>query len=1516
MIPEETRISTLGTNYAGNYSVVVSNAFGYVTSAVAVLTVQPTPINPDPERLVFIPEGPFQMGDKFNEGYSNEVPVHTVYVSAFYMDKYIVTKALWDEVYQWAVSHDYSFDNAGSGKAANHPVQTIDWYDAVKWCNARSEKEGRTPAYYTSAGQTTVYRSGQTDVQNEWVRWNAGYRLPTEAEWEKAARGGASGHRFPWSDMDTITHSRANYNSFWSDPGDVSPTHGYHPTFNDGLEPYTSPAGYFAPNGYGLYDMAGNVFGWCWDWMGDYSSNSQTDPRGPASGSRRMGRGGSWYASSFYCRAAYRYNGTYYPTFRYYDLGFRAVLAVDPGGSSSTNPPSISRQPQEQVRTVGGSATFDVQAYGAPPLTYQWRLNGANLNEGGRITGAMSETLDISPLQTNDAGNYSVVVSNTFGSATSTLAVLTVQPTPINPDPEMLALIPEGSFQMGDPFNDNAENNSEVPVHTVYVSAFYIDKYEVTKALWDEVYNWATNHGYGFDNAGSSKAVNHPVQMINWYDMVKWCNARSEKEGLTPAYYTSAAQATVYRSGQLDLQDHWVEWNAGYRLPTGAEWEKAARGGANGHRFPWPDADTITQSRANYNSEGGYAYDINQTRGYHAAFNDGVVPYTSPVGYFAPNGYGLYDMAGNVWELCWDWFSYSYYGESPGSDPHGPESGSGRVFRGGSWLSSYGGYGCRAACYSLLSPPTLKFDDFGFRSVLACSSSSSRPTISSQPKDQVGDVGASVTFDVQAHGAPSLTYQWWLNGVDLTEGGRITGTMTATLRILALTTNDTGNYSVVVSDAHGSVTSAVARLTVSPVVPLDHWSSRNSGKPDDLFAITYGDGRFVAVGDTGTILASTNGLNWTDHSVFDLYYLNGVTYGNGLYVAVGGSGGILTSPDSVSWTDRSGEATSADLRDVAYGNGVYVAIGTAGTILISADADIWETIVADPNQDLNPITFANGAFVVVGQRNSDSVGIILTSADGATWSEASPGTPPHLRGIGAGPGGIVVVGNGGSFLTSTNSSTWAGTTVSCPGGAVNLRACTYGDGAYVVMGNGGTILSSETAFGWTCRPSGTAVNLHSVAFGQGTFVAVGSGGTILQAVASLPLTLSVRTSGPNLVTLSWPGAPDVRLQTATNLADPDWQDVPGSEGMNSINLPVTDGPAFFRLVKGALTPANMALIPAGTFQMGDTFSEGNPIERPVHTVYVSAFYMDKYLVTQTLWDDVYDWAVTHGYSFDNAGSGKATNHPVHSVSWYDAVKWCNARSQKEGRTPAYYTDAGQSTVYQSGRINVQNDWVKWDAGYRLPTEAEWEKAARGGSAGHRFPWTDGETISHSRANYFSTNWSGEVSTPTPYDVSSTRGYHPAFNDGVVPYTSPVDYFPPNGYGLYDMTGNVVEWCWEWEGGAYPSGSQTDPRGPASGWARMHRKQAWSLGSFCGRAASRRVQHDGPERLWPRVPKRPASEPAVMQAMPKKTCLNHQSSYAQIPGDGYIRAARPAALCDGRRRPRRRSSARPTGKGED
>jgi formylglycine-generating enzyme required for sulfatase activity len=276
--------------------------------------------------------------------------------------------------------------------------------------------------------------------------------------------------------------------------------------------------------------------------------------------------------------------------------------------------------------------------------------------------------------------------------------------------PTGMVLIPAGVFAMGATTNAGHESyDDEKPQHTVHVSAFYLDRYEVTKAQWDDVYNWATKHGYQwYDNHGLGKAPDHPVHTVDWFDCVKWCNARSEKEGLTPCY---TLNGEVYRAGYPD--PILCDWLAnGYRLPTEAEWEKAARGGAAYRRFPWSDSCKIQHTRANYYSEEWYAYDTSPTRGYHPDYDEGATPYTSPVGSFPANGYGLYDMAGNVWEWCWDWYSAEYYSTTPDTDPTGPATGSDRVLRGSSWHDR--ALEARNA-YRFRYDPFDDLDMFGFR---------------------------------------------------------------------------------------------------------------------------------------------------------------------------------------------------------------------------------------------------------------------------------------------------------------------------------------------------------------------------------------------------------------------------------------------------------------------------------------------------------------------------------------------------------------------------------------------------------------------------------------------------------------------------------------------------------------------------------------------------------------------------------------------------------------------------------
>jgi len=298
--------------------------------------------------LILVHGGTFQMGDSLNEGDADERPVHAVTLSSFYMSPYETTNGQYCEFLNSAVSQgqititngivyqadsgiDYpycdlstsssysqivhrddifSVRTKGGRDMSNDPMVRVSWFGAVAYCNWRSQQEGLQPCYNLSTWECDFGKNG--------------YHLPTEAQWEYAARGGLSGQRFPWGD--TITHSTANYWSSNLYSYDLSPTRGYHPLWNDGTHPYTSPVGIFGTNGYGLYDMAGNVWEWCNDLYGNYSISPKTDPTGSSTGNSRVFRGGGWSGDAHFCRVAIR--GYIGPRYRHFSFGFRVCNAT------------------------------------------------------------------------------------------------------------------------------------------------------------------------------------------------------------------------------------------------------------------------------------------------------------------------------------------------------------------------------------------------------------------------------------------------------------------------------------------------------------------------------------------------------------------------------------------------------------------------------------------------------------------------------------------------------------------------------------------------------------------------------------------------------------------------------------------------------------------------------------------------------------------------------------------------------------------------------------------------------------------------------------------------------------------------------------------------------------------------------------------------------------------------------------------------------------------------------------
>jgi len=296
----------------------VNNAEVTNSSPSGFFRLQPVTV---PAGMALIPAGWFTMGNSIaaDTDITDANPTN-VFVSGFFMDVNLVNYGLWTSVYAYATSHNYNFANPGfeyGGSGPNYPVVGVDWFDCVKWSNARSQQEGLTPVYFTDAVFTQVFTNGDTNTTVYQDLSANGYRLPTEAEWEKAARGGGIGLRFPWGNL--IHTNQAAYTHI--------PSSGFSYDLGPDNSPTgSSPVGSFDVNGYGLYDMAGNEFEWCWDWYGTpYGQPSTINPTGAGSASGgHVLRGGDYGDTANYLRCAAR---SYYqnPTAATVAISFRCA---------------------------------------------------------------------------------------------------------------------------------------------------------------------------------------------------------------------------------------------------------------------------------------------------------------------------------------------------------------------------------------------------------------------------------------------------------------------------------------------------------------------------------------------------------------------------------------------------------------------------------------------------------------------------------------------------------------------------------------------------------------------------------------------------------------------------------------------------------------------------------------------------------------------------------------------------------------------------------------------------------------------------------------------------------------------------------------------------------------------------------------------------------------------------------------------------------------------------------------
>ena len=648
-----------------------------------------------------IPEGFVKVKGTTITGNESWIPSSEVFVSGrritisdMYVCDHEVTRGEFKEVMGTDPSTASAYDKDGNeltGDAVlNNPVNYVNWYAAIAYCNKLSLKENLTSCYSVSGvtdWENLDYSSIPTSSNSTWDALTYdkeadGYRLPTEAEWEWLARGGENYTYAGSNTVDDVAWYKTNKNSKGS------------------REVKTKQS-----NGYGLYDMSGNVSEWCYDWHGTvYSSTSDT---GESFGSCRVLRGDSWYGGGFNCQVSSRNYGDPYK--RYATCGFRVVRSSSKGNSGTP-----------VMQTVATPA-FSV-ASGAVNSGTEVTISCAT--EGAKI---YYTTDDSEP--TASSTEYTAAISVTAAvtlkaiavkSGMNGSAVASVSYT-ISSGVNIPVVFVKGRTVVGK-LNTSNYNGVFREGRTVTLSDFYMSKYEVTKAQYKAIMedtslntlgitadpSYSTLQPKTYVMAAGEQDYERPVENVTWYDAVYFCNLLSQKEGLEPVYTIKNPQtstASIWGAGASGSETVSIKYISsatvtadhtknGYRLPTDAEWEYAARGG-DPRKADWDytfsGADIAAET--SYDSErnkgldavGWYWYNICNGRTTTSTKpTSGTAGYgTHQKGLKAANALGIYDMSGNVWEWCYDW--YSSVSTEEETDPLGSSSGSFRVMRGGSW---------------------------------------------------------------------------------------------------------------------------------------------------------------------------------------------------------------------------------------------------------------------------------------------------------------------------------------------------------------------------------------------------------------------------------------------------------------------------------------------------------------------------------------------------------------------------------------------------------------------------------------------------------------------------------------------------------------------------------------------------------------------------------------------------------------------------------------------------------------
>jgi formylglycine-generating enzyme required for sulfatase activity len=578
---------TVDVNTVGTYTLTytVSDAAGNqasLTRTVNIVAGQASTHTADLNasvalEMIWVDPGTFTMGSPTTEtGRTSSETQHEVTLTqGFYLGKYEVTQAQYESVMTGNMD-SLSVTPSQWPNNPDRPVDKVSYDDIQKFLTRLNTQQ---------AG----------NIPEGWA-----YVLPTEAQWEYACRAGTT-TAYSWGD--SISASDANWN------------HGNDPN-------RTENVGQYSANPWGFFDMHGNVREWTANWYAAYSSGAQTDPEGPATGSSRVLRGGSWRHTGPYLRSANR--TTNIPSYRNSGIGFRVGFQQVPADVAS---PEMQILGDANITQLQGVAWVD-------PGVEAHDVRDGNLS--GDVT--VSGTVDV-----NTIGTYTLTytVSDAAGNQASLTRTVNVG-TPATYASDLnssvaleMIWVDPGTFTMGSPTTEAGRSSNETQHNVTLTQGFYLGKYEVTQAQYEAVMTGNTDSLSATPSYWPNNP-DRPVEQVSHDDIQKFLT-----------------RLNTQQAG--NIPEGWA-----YVLPTEAQWEYACRAGTT-TAYSWGDA--ITSTDANYNNSIGQ---------------------TADVGQYGANPWGFFDMHGNVWEWTADW--YAAYSSGAQTDPEGPATdSSSRVYRGGSW---------------------------------------------------------------------------------------------------------------------------------------------------------------------------------------------------------------------------------------------------------------------------------------------------------------------------------------------------------------------------------------------------------------------------------------------------------------------------------------------------------------------------------------------------------------------------------------------------------------------------------------------------------------------------------------------------------------------------------------------------------------------------------------------------------------------------------------------------------------